>query len=177
MLELSIKARRRVLKLIAEKTIRADNGCLEWQGVKSKFGYGMISIMVTPGREGKRTTITAHRAHYMALLGRAPENIVIRHKCDNPACVDRNHLVAGTYKDNMQDCINRKRRAKTYKSHLRTRMHSPQTILAIRMANMPLKDIAAKYGVSISYVSRIRNGTRKSLDYKENVSKRLRNFT
>lgn len=178
MLELSIKARRRVLKLIAEKTIRAENGCLEWRGIKNNKGYGLISIMVTPGREGKRTTIPAHRAHYMALLGRAlKENAVIRHKCDNPSCVDRSHLVAGTHKDNVQDCIKRGRRAKKYKYHLRHRIHSDRTIKAIRLSIGPLKDVADKYGVSVSYVSKIRNCKAKILDIEDIISRGYQDFS
>ena len=39
------------------------------------------------------------------------KNILVRHTCDNPSCINPNHLILGTAKDNVHDAIERDRRA------------------------------------------------------------------
>ena len=94
-----------------------------------------------------------------------PSNIQIRHKCDNTRCVNEKHLEPGTSKDNTQDCIERGRRAKKYRLHTRQCIVSDETIKAIRAEPERLKHwhIAEKYGVSIGYVSKLRNMKAKTL--------------
>lgn len=138
------------------------NGCREWNATKQKSGYGMIGV--TFEFKGKRLVIPASRAHWMAhhnvILER---NQFICHKCDNPACVAIEHLFLGSAKDNSQDMLGKGRNAKKYKAHSRILIHSDDKIRAIRIAIGPLKDVAKLYGVSIGYVSRLRNGKAKTL--------------
>ena len=49
----------------------------------------------------------AHRIAFRTAHGYLPE--VVRHSCDNPACVNWDHLVAGTQADNMRDMVERGR--------------------------------------------------------------------
>jgi hypothetical protein len=148
---------------ILNRSIKRENGCIEYRGDKpTKHPYGLISITIN----GYRKSIPAHRAIYMALndcfdLSR---NIVVRHKCDNPRCVNIEHLIKGTFKENMYDCIIRKRRASNYKLHTRERVISNETIKAIRdYPKAKLYHIAEMYGVSPGYVSKIRNMKAKTL--------------
>lgn len=147
---------------ILENSVKADNGCIEYgakHGLKHK--YGLISITI----DMVRKSVPAHRALWMAVNDRLdlPSGIYIRHKCDNPRCVNIEHLEAGTPKDNTRDAIERGRRAKTYKLHTRHLIHDDAKILAIKAATGKIKEIAYRFGVSNSYVSKLKSGKAKTL--------------
>lgn len=57
--------------------------------------------------------VYAHRFSYALAFGNIPDEIVICHRCDNPACVRPDHLFAGTQKDNLHDMTVKGRRAKS----------------------------------------------------------------
>lgn len=77
--------------------------CIEFQGALNNRGYGM------KWRDGK--THLAHRLAYADAHGLAPSDVppLLRHKCDNPRCVNAEHLEPGTQTDNMQDAAKRHR--------------------------------------------------------------------
>lgn len=155
--------RNYVLVRIRSKSKPVSSGCIEWQGVKNNKGYGLISITLER-MSGKRTIMLAHRAYFMAyhsvLLTRYT---FICHTCDNPSCVNIEHLFLGTPGDNNRDCINKGRRARNYKYHHRIRRHAAELVERIRSDNSGdrLVDMATKYGVSVSYISKIRNNKLK----------------
>jgi len=69
--------------------------CWLWTGSFFDSGYGRFFS----GYQAFR----AHRLSYFLFNGRLPENLLICHLCDNPACVSPKHLFLGTCKDNMKD--------------------------------------------------------------------------
>ena len=49
------------------------------------------------------------RIFYKECFGEIPEGIIVRHKCDNPLCINPEHLELGTHQDNTNDKISRGR--------------------------------------------------------------------
>lgn len=72
-----------------EYEVDPETGCWNWSLWRNKRGYGR-----TQRRELQKLTGTqyAHRAGFMALRGYYPPNIHIHHRCENPSCVNPDHL-------------------------------------------------------------------------------------
>jgi hypothetical protein len=68
--------------------------CRIWLKNRDRDGYGLVNI--------SKTTVYAHRLSYALHIGEVGYNHVL-HKCDNPQCVNPEHLFLGTHTDNMRD--------------------------------------------------------------------------
>lgn len=79
----------------------AANGCHEWNGSRDTGGYGRM-------RHGGKA-MPAHRAIWEIHNGPVPRELVMRHTCDNPPCVNLEHLLVGTKQQNAQDMLDRNR--------------------------------------------------------------------
>lgn len=78
------------------KTVEKTGGCWNWLGVTSgSLGYGVF-------RMDKKLRYS-HRISYELLVGRIPNELCVLHKCDNPKCVNPEHLFLGTLSDNNKD--------------------------------------------------------------------------
>lgn len=77
--------------------------CWIWTGAKITDGYGRLEAL------GKKKVL-AHRLAWFIEHGELPPvGMVVRHRCDNPACVRIDHLLLGTQKENIQDSMIRGR--------------------------------------------------------------------
>jgi len=75
--------------------------CIVWEGYKNKKGYGQVWFN---NRQQK-----AHRVAWIKAYGDIPNNLYVCHHCDNPSCVNVDHLFLGTQTDNMRDCVQKGR--------------------------------------------------------------------
>ena len=82
--------------------VRKDNGCWIWCGAKVRGGYGGFS-------SSGRTIARAHRVAWYLTYGPICEKMFVLHRCDNPSCVNPEHLFLGTTDDNMKDMIAKRR--------------------------------------------------------------------
>lgn len=81
--------------------VKKTKSCWIWGGCKDKNGYGRIGI----GKKNLRT----HRFSYELNIGKITEGLFVLHKCDNPSCVNPEHLKVGTHKENQHDKSIRRR--------------------------------------------------------------------
>lgn len=87
--------------------------CWNWQANVTGQGYGMFWI-----HDGtKARGVSAHRFSFSLSTGESiPEGLNICHTCDNPLCVNPDHLFVGTQSDNMKDCHQKGRTRKTWEA-------------------------------------------------------------
>ena len=88
------------LKRFWSRVKKTKGGCWEWTAYKSR-GYGQIRL------QGK--TWRVHILSYRLFNTDYKEGLCIRHKCDNPSCVNPRHLELGTTQQNTQDRVKRGR--------------------------------------------------------------------
>lgn len=86
-----------------------SNGCIEWNRGRNNQGYGYIHIGGSQWR--------AHRVAWTLAHGTIPKGLDVLHKCDNPSCVNPEHLFLGTDKDNHQDKARKGRHWQQRKTH------------------------------------------------------------
>lgn len=85
-------------------------GCWEWRGARTKSGYGQIQVTGVGVR-------LAHRLSHAIASGRDPVGRLVLHSCDNPPCVNPQHLRDGTHSENMRDAISRGRKTRVPQTH------------------------------------------------------------
>jgi hypothetical protein len=124
------------------------NGCWNCRGYKDKDGYSQTTL------NGKR--MGSHRAAYIIAYGPFPKDLYVLHKCDNPACVNPDHLFLGTAKDNYDDAASKGRAVKGSKNG-QSKLTNQQ-VLEIRKDTRRQIDIAAQYGILQTTVSAIKTG-------------------
>jgi hypothetical protein len=81
------------------------DACWIWEAGKDWDGYGVF----TYGTTSERRSCRAPRLAWRLAFGKIPAALFVLHKCDNPSCVNPNHLFLGTAKDNSEDMMRKGR--------------------------------------------------------------------
>lgn len=77
------------------------NDCWNWMKSKNGKGYGKTC-------SGGKLHYT-HRLSWSLVNGEIPDGLFVLHKCDNPSCINPEHLFIGTQKENLEDMIKKGR--------------------------------------------------------------------
>lgn len=137
-----------------EYVLKTDS-CWEWIGQKDKNGYGRFSY------ETKKQW--SHRVSYRLHKGEIPEGLFVCHSCDNPPCVNPDHLWLGTNSENLRD-MRKKGRAKynmnignlgrLSRFNLKLTDSQFQEVLQMVKNGVTQREIAEKFGVVHQTISR-----------------------
>lgn len=131
--------------------VPGTGGCWEWLGGNNgRMGHGVFSF--------RHKCLGAHRAAWILFKGPIPAGMFVCHKCDNPPCVNPEHLFLGTNRDNILDAVAKGRhwtrppRGEAASAAILTE----KKVLRIRAshaAGMSQSQLAKRYGVAVSTVS------------------------
>lgn len=127
---------------------KLENGCWQWRAHTDKDGYGILP--------GTNKNTRSHRLSYEIHIGEIPEGLIVCHHCDNPGCVNPNHLFVGTPKDNANDALQKGRHyigEKNGRSKL-----TAENIKQILSSTMSGQQLANKFGVTRSTINNVRKG-------------------
>jgi hypothetical protein len=125
-----------------------ENGCWEWTGALDTWGYGQFT--------SKQKRYSSHRLS-IEWAGFDPKGKIVCHKCDNPKCVNPDHLFLGTQSDNMLDMVSKKRNNNTHKKL------SDDQVRDIRQSTETYEILCKTYDVSLATIWKVK----KKMNYKD----------
>lgn len=128
-----------------------ERGCILWTSTKNHSGYGVLCI-----KASLNTRIFAHRLAWIIKHGDIPGDLYVLHRCDNPPCVNVDHLFLGTQQDNNRDKLLKGRHAKgeqCRRSHLTEDM--VRAIRAARDSGESQYSIGRRFGIAQQTVHKI----------------------
>jgi hypothetical protein len=131
---------------------RREGDCLVWTARRNTSGYGQMQT--------KDFGASAHRHSYRLFKGDIPEGMVVRHTCDNPPCVNPEHLIVGTDADNIRDRDTRNRTARGQRNGgARLSWDEVLEIRNLLDAGHLQQPLADRFGVGQTTISRIKRRT------------------
>ena len=144
---------------------KSDDECWGWLGCLDREGYGEIYCKAIPH-------FKAHKISWLIYFGKSiPNGICVLHKCDNPKCVNPNHLYLGTQKDNAKDREERDRGNRRFlygkehpqhgEKHWSNKL-SEKDVKEIRQlwatGDYTLRELGKKFSVSHGLINNINHG-------------------
>jgi hypothetical protein len=140
-----------VERFMAKVSKNADTGCWDWGStVVGQYGAFTISNKLKK----------AHRVSYCIHIGDIGCGLIVCHRCDNPLCVNPEHLFIGTHKDNSRDMSSKGRVSSRHgELHPMGRL-TIDDVDRIRSSDMNSADAAEMFGVHRTHINRIRSGSR-----------------
>lgn len=139
-----------------EAKIDRQGDCHIWMAYTDKRGYGHLNVRGQP--------YLATRVAYKLATGEDPKELLVCHRCDNPSCVNPDHLFLGTNADNMRDRDAKGRVARGSNSGPNRRGSgklNEAVVIEIKRAisnGARTSDMAKQYGVGQPQISNIKHG-------------------
>lgn len=151
--------------LTAEDVLRLaspepTSGCWIWTGsyaTGQEYGIAVTTV------GGRKVRSNASRVAFRLLVGE-PGQLNVCHRCDNPACVNPDHLFLGTQDDNIKDAAKKGRTARG-ESHPNA-IYSDAEVVRMRLAmraGATRKDLVQTFGVSPATARRLRRQSYRPL--------------
>jgi hypothetical protein len=174
-----------VIDAFLDRVERIPSGCWNWTGttagVPGEYEYGYLrlpeSLYTSDGRE-----VVTFRATHVAIIllnGYIDDVLDVLHHCDNPRCVNPEHLFLGTQQDNIDDMYAKGR--DNARSNLLPEFRlTDNEVAAIRLKRklgIPIKAVSIRYGITYNYVNRIARKKARRKDTDEYFSKRQRHIS
>lgn len=125
-----------------------SDGCWIWKAAALKppsIGYGVFWY--------QKRLQGAHRVSWQLSNGPIPRGMFVLHKCDNPVCVNPDHLFLGTQADNMAD---RKTKGRFGGLQVPQAKLNEQSVRIIRASNEVGPVLAKRFGVTRGVINRIK---------------------
>lgn len=138
---------------VKAQTVVEASGCHVFTGSKDDCGYGRIN------KDGK--LVRLHREVWKKEHGKIGKKNVICHTCDNPACINPDHLFIGNQEDNIADMDKKGRRISLFGSDHGMAKLTEKMIPAIRQMlkrGDTCQDIAKLFGVTDMTIRHIKKG-------------------
>lgn len=139
------------------KKVNKTSSCWLWMGKRTPKGYGDFAVRVA----NKILDFRAHRYAWEMIKGSIPKDKLVCHKCDNPPCVNPDHLYLGTQSENIKESVGKGRHSTCHQRG----ENNPSAIITgkiveeIRKSYVPRKVtqrfLAEKFNLTQSYVSEI----------------------
>lgn len=130
----------------------AQRGCIEWRGYRNAGGYGRLAH--------RRRVVLAHRAAFALWREPIPAGMDVCHRCDNPACINPDHLFLGTDLDNMRDREAKKRGRQPRGAANGQAKLNESDVRSIRQIGRTQReaDLARRFGVAPTTIGKVRRG-------------------
>lgn len=120
--------------------------CWIWRAPLVGGGYGQFVVT----KANLKKYINAHRLSYIIYFEQIPYGMYVFHKCDNPSCVNPDHLFLGTQKDNRIDCIKKGRSIRKIRIGLAKVIYEKRKELGLSVTEKLFRKIEIQKRPSIS---------------------------
>jgi hypothetical protein len=124
--------------------------CWIWKGGRTSKDYGSFKYYQ------ETSAIGAHVSSHLFHIGEVPKGMLVCHRCDNPPCVNPEHLFLDTHSGNMKDMVKKGRNGSTSKRQTHCRRGHELDVVGVRIQNRKNGKIDRSCRECIKITARVR---------------------